>query len=254
MKVRANGLSLPDLDTLAALETGRYWTPAKRPGEALYRPAINNGYWAEDILTNGLVLYVPLWLYSGSKFPSVDAYKRTCSVTGATWGIQGRTFDGVTDKIAVVNIYQTRITLMAWVKSTDITQTYRGIAVQPYSTESKDPWHEYGLAVEAAQTPSMHIATGGVRSSASGSNALTTWTHLAGVYDGASITLYVNGVAGTPVLKTGDINNYGRVFTIGRFLTETSFKGLIGEVMLYKRALTTAEITHIYNATRWRYA
>jgi hypothetical protein len=109
------------------------------------------------------------------------------------------------------------------------------------------------LAVEAAQTPSMHITTGGVRSTASGSNALTSPTHLAGVYDGANITLYVNGVAGTPVAKTGDINNYGQVFTVGRYLTETSFKGLIGEIMLYNRALSLAEIQHNYLGTKWRY-
>src|SRR3990167_5915362 len=50
-------------------------------------------------LDPSLVLYLPLWKKDGSSFMSDDAYGHLATVTGATWGSQGRTFDGVDDLI-----------------------------------------------------------------------------------------------------------------------------------------------------------
>jgi prepilin-type N-terminal cleavage/methylation domain-containing protein len=85
------------------------------------------------------------------------------------------------------------------------------------------------------------------------------WIFLAGVYNGASVTLYVNG----SVLNSGSLagnlrNSYGNdnydflgadapwsTFVVSRF-----FNGLIDDVRVYNRALSAAEIQAIYNATR----
>jgi hypothetical protein len=91
--------------------------------------------------------------------------------------------------------------------------------------------------------------------------ALNTWYHACVTFNTATgMALYVNGVldstyvstsgtspTNTPVTGTGrvDIANFGA----GNFLA-----GSIGQVMVYNRALTAAEIVQNYNALRNRYA
>ena len=66
-----------------------------------------NNFWVDDISSNiipdGLVFYALLWLRNNSPFRSADLYRHICTVTGATWGIQGRTF-GTTDEIETPNL------------------------------------------------------------------------------------------------------------------------------------------------------
>ncbi len=76
---------------------------------------------------------------------------------------------------------------------------------------------------------------------------LNTWTHLAGTFDGTTFRFYINGsLAGTSTGTLGPINN--APFEIGNSGTCTPFGGLIDEVSLYNRALSTSEIQAIFNA------
>jgi hypothetical protein len=257
MKVRANGLSLPDLDTLAALETGRYWTPAKRPGEPLYRPAINNGYWAEDIITDGLRLYVPLWLYSGAKFPSVDAYHHTCTKTGVTWGLQGGTFNGTSDYVSLTNsifdFAAEDFAIELWLRLSAI-----------------DRWHgvvRHGTMSSAGY--SLHIISVNQLAFYTSQSGATQYTISAETYAanilyhvfvlrvGSTVRLFRNGVEHTYSATGVHIDPATTIaaLEIGRNPSWGSDTyGLIGEVRLYNRALSLAEIQQNYNATRWRYA
>ncbi len=262
MKVRANGLSLPDLDTLAALETGRFWTPAKRPGEPLYRPAINNGYWAEDIITDGLVLYVPLWLYSGSKFPSVDAYKHTCTVTGATWGLQGRTFDGIDNKIGLndnnessaLNFTSSNFTVGIWVKL-DVVNIRQELVSRGY--DFLDGWtcevYNNFLAGRISQAAAQQVP-----SSTAGDVSAGVWCLLHFIRNGLRFTFYRNGLKLTNSADPDIINpaSTATATQIGIFGNGigSPLDGIAGEVCIYNRALTLLEIQHNYLATKWRYA
>jgi hypothetical protein len=245
MKVRANGLSLPDLDTLAALETGRYWTPTKRPGEALYRPAVNNGYWAEDIITDGLVLYVPLWLYSGAKFPSVDAYKHTCTKTGVTWGPQGGSFDGSTSKITFPSLcLGTEYTIFIWLKLAEIkNQVFASLS------SNAAAW------IGARDATTLHSSVSGELELdfTFATMSLSTWYFVIFRRTGGLLHCYLNtvesstgGLAQTAALT---IDQLGYYFTGG-----AEFHGTEGKILAYNRALSLAERVHTYNVTRWRFA
>jgi hypothetical protein len=96
--------------------------------------------------------------------------------------------------------------------------------------------------------------------SAGGSAALTTWTHLAGVYDAATqqVTLYVNGVAQTSASHTSAFNatgpfQVGRVKEFGGWLVGPGLEawgpwaGRVDDARAYRRALDAAEITALYN-------
>ena len=59
------------------------------------------------IFDPSLVLYLPLYQPDGASFASRDAYGHLCTVTGALWTPQGRTFDGADDIIDLGNNVQT---------------------------------------------------------------------------------------------------------------------------------------------------
>src|SRR5262249_19390772 len=80
------------------------------------------------------------------------------------------------------------------------------------------------------------------------------WFHLAGVYDGASMKLYVNGVLESTVNVGSITMNSTSPLRIGALPGYTSssngfefFQGLVDEATIYNRALTPAEIQFVYN-------
>jgi DNA-directed RNA polymerase subunit RPC12/RpoP len=76
------------------------------------------------------------------------------------------------------------------------------------------------------------------------------WTHVAGVYDGTAVYLYVNGTLAGQSPASGPIEVNGYDLTIGRNAQQgTDFlKGAINEAQIYNRALSAAEIQSIYTA------
>jgi Concanavalin A-like lectin/glucanases superfamily/Immunoglobulin I-set domain/NHL repeat len=81
--------------------------------------------------------------------------------------------------------------------------------------------------------------------------ASNQWSHVAGVYDGTNVYLYVNGaLAGTPVPAAGPIVSSGNDLQIGHDPSNPSryFNGLIDEASVYSNALTAAQIQAIFLA------
>lgn len=80
--------------------------------------------------------------------------------------------------------------------------------------------------------------------------ALTTgggWYHVVGTFDGVTATLYVNGVSEASA-STADWGNTANVnIGIGKTDSTLSFDGQIDEVQIVPRALTSAEISSLYN-------
>ncbi len=81
------------------------------------------------------------------------------------------------------------------------------------------------------------------------------WHHLAGTYDGAVMTLYLDGVS----IRTG-ISKSGRIFSnsanglyIGRILNAApgipDFNGTIDDVRIYRRALSQGEVSALADQT-----
>ena len=70
------------------------------------------------------------------------------------------------------------------------------------------------------------------------------WHHLAGVYDGRNVTLYVDAKCEASIALSGSITLYGGALNIGRNPSwrDRTFEGLIDEVMVFDRALSASEI------------
>ncbi len=75
--------------------------------------------------------------------------------------------------------------------------------------------------------------------------APVTWTHLAGVFDGHTLSLFVDGTIAGPKEIGGFIGPRSSLFAVGRSSGETRryFAGAIDEIAIYPRALTVAQIS-----------
>jgi len=81
------------------------------------------------------------------------------------------------------------------------------------------------------------------------------WHHVAAVYDGSTKYIYVDGTLDVSAPATGSIATNSFPVCIGenaeilaKGLADRHFNGIIDEVSVYKRALTSNEIAAIYNA------
>jgi hypothetical protein len=85
------------------------------------------------------------------------------------------------------------------------------------------------------------------------SNILNSWGHLACVYDGSALRLYINGAEISSASASGanNVGAYNTNLTIGSdWIGSKLVVGKIDDVRLYNRALSAAEIKAIYNATK----
>jgi hypothetical protein len=93
----------------------------------------------------------------------------------------------------------------------------------------------------------LRMIVGSQALSTASSLSTGTWTHVAGVYDGANMTVYVNGAAAGTVAHTGAIPTNALTLRVGADSSGASlFSGLIDEARVYSRALSAADIQALY--------
>lgn len=208
----------------------------------------------------GLVFYTPLWHEKLNKtpFPSQDFYHHSCTVVGATWGSQGRTFDGTDDKISIEGSNPldivSALTIEAWIKVTDVAD-YRMVVGKTVTNDGNDDPYHFRVDITTGLLFGR-VGNGTTSLTITGGTAVGTgWRHSAFTHtgNGGSMSLYLDGVSdATPVSLTLTPITNAATLTVGTWAVYW-FKGLIGEVWIYNRALSALEIQHNYLATRWRY-
>jgi len=225
-----------------------------------------------SIPNNGLVFCAPLWneLCLGTTFRSLDTFGHLCTVTAATWGVTGRTFDGTDDKIdagtgASLNL-TTAFSIGAWVKPTTLVGDTRYVISK--GTESTYANFAWRLLVQATGEVALYTSNGvdAMTSSSLSTNqaVVDTWYLVFACFDAAvGGYVYVGTPSADPTEWAKDETVVGAIpdnasmnLTIGarkRATDDEFFIGTIGDTLVYNRRLTLAEVTHICNATKWRY-
>ena len=170
-------------------------------------------------------------------------------VNGATWNASGWfDFDGVDDYILSSDVFSYSInepiTISLWFRTNTLTNDgafYRrilnftnnhGIITSPTDVG----WYTAGANL-IAPTP---ISTG-------------VWYNVEYVYTGSQHQIYLNGeLKNTETSSNAAINS---VLWVGRYYgsNDGRFDGDIGEVRIYPRALTPAQVFQNYNATKSKY-
>ena len=124
----------------------------------------------------------------------------------------------------------------------------------------KGDWNGHGLGIDVhqgffagfyVQSSSNSGGDGGNASehtvSANVLPTLNTWYHVVGVYDGTSVSLYINGVLAGTQLATGTLSTNSYPLTIGSDGgTQKFFPGMVDEALFYNVALTAAQVQALY--------
>ena len=155
-----------------------------------------------------------------------------------------------------------RITVTAWVnrESTTGTSDTWGTALSRQVGTTND--QHYHIALFYDGHPTLFISTvNGYKMLAGGDVvAMGVWTHLAGVYDGKIIRLFVNGIEVDSKALTGAFRADTTAVVLGGNGNDSSgiptelFPGRIDELMLYARALSAAEIGQLAVGSLFRVA
>jgi hypothetical protein len=215
------------------------------------------------IFDPSLVLYLPLYDLDGGSFASKDAYGHRCTVAGALWRPNGHCFDGVDDYMEVAHhasqLLTTGGTIEAWIKPNGWGEDNLGSIID----KSAPPAYQGGDGFTfrlggGSELVAVQINAGTQRTSNASSISLGNWHHVVATWDNTGyVTIYVNGSqSGTPGISadpSGIITTNALAIGNRSGGTDRTFDGLIGEMRIYNRTLTSQEIQHNYLTTKWRY-
>ncbi len=196
--------------------------------------------------TNGLVGY---WRFEGDA-KDLSGYGNDGTVTGATQtdGKFGKAYSFATGNYISVPYHSSlditsAITVEGWLSvptapsgdSKEIVSAKAGAYELFYD---HNPWGGATFVVYKPALDNTPTYTG---------ITATYWHHIAGVYDGANLYFYVDGVEIRKKPSTGTITINGNKLGIGAYGdgTTANFNGLIDEVAIWNRALTPSEVTQL---------
>ncbi len=162
-------------------------------------------------------------------------------------------FDGTGDSIECPNsllLSPDQITISVWVNPTEILEQDRYIIFRSnnYFIDAMRGWG-------GANKPHFYMydaAAASVSASSSVSLIAAQWNHLVGTYDGSTMRMYLNNnLVGSAVLIP-PLNHPVSNLIIGAYTTVPSstagFNGIIDEVRIYNRALSSTEVANLYTA------
>lgn len=261
--------------------TSLSWMPVGPNGVQLPDNATEDtGYLAGGATMTGNVLLAHLNESTGTAFADASGQgnKGTCTGTGCpTLGGDGKfataaSFDGVDDQISIpssasLNV-TTAVTVEAWIYPKAMPNTTEGAGIISKGNDgNNDARYELLLLSNSDFVPnaqnaffrlSNHTTTDPYKNTQypfvyGGNMPLNAWSHVVGTYDGSVISLYVNGVQVASQPMTGGpikVDNNPLMIGVRQLqsgdMGKSHFKGMIDEVAVYNRALTSGEVQSRY--------
>ncbi len=200
------------------------------------------------------------WSFEGNSLDSMG--KNNGEIIGGpeyTGGVQGQAIKVSSGNY--VNIpdsasldINNELTILAWVKKETFVN-HGKVVVKRFDDYNTNPWELYSLDFKGASPgyPCFLISNG----SAGSQNGLcdednllplNEWHHLAGIYNGSLMSLFVDGVFEGSLDASIQIGTNDMPLTIGAINSSDFYtNGAIDEVMIFNRALSSEEISDIYN-------
>ena len=166
-------------------------------------------------------------------------------------------FDGANSYVSIpdsplLDSLTTSITIELWLKTDQVTSDWTGIV-----TKGNSAWRLQATPEANTVDFTVSVSAGSLTGSRSINDG--QWHHVAGVYDGTNMFLYVDGTLDGSMPATGLMPQNSDPLAIGANVQAYVppcgcnepgyfFNGLIDEVSIYNRALAAQEIQAIYNA------
>jgi hypothetical protein len=202
----------------------------------------------------GEVLDFPFDEGTGITTRDLSEYENNGTIYGASWvdGKYGKalSFDGINDYVEALdstslNITGDKLTVSLWVKMTNkggVMGTILGkgkYKIFGYDAPAWDPSlldaYMFGVTIAGIEYYSPRFIM----------NQYETWHHIVGVYDGAYLSLYIDGVLrGTPTARTGNIQSSAGIPL--RIQEDVLLDIDVDEARVYNRALSAEEVKTIY--------
>ena len=215
-----------------------------------------------DIVDSGLVLALDAadrnsYPGSGTTWTDLSTNGNTGTLVNGTGYSASNggalTFDGSDDYVGfgVINFTSgTSITIEVWVKPNSSQKSYTnildyghsfgGFTIQQNVNGLNEYYFAYYNGASFDVTPTITLNS-------------NSFTHLVFVKSGTSTIGYVNSV--NTVSLTGSVNftGSGITFNLGKWHGGREFNGNIASTKIYNRALSAAEVSQNFNATRSRF-
>jgi Concanavalin A-like lectin/glucanases superfamily/Domain of unknown function (DUF1929)/Bacterial Ig domain/Purple acid Phosphatase, N-terminal domain len=172
------------------------------------------------------------------------------TLTGGSWSTAGKnggavSFNGTSGWVTVPDTAALHLargmTVEAWVRPA-ANSGWRSVLTKERGGGLS--YALYGYA-GASKPPGVYGNTGGSDAGASAGSALplSTWTHLAGTFDGSTLRMYVNGAqVATQALSGSLVSSTAPLRIGGNSVWGEYFSGLVDDVRIYNRALSGTEI------------
>ncbi|MDO9041627.1 MAG: LamG-like jellyroll fold domain-containing protein [Desulfocapsaceae bacterium] len=148
------------------------------------------------------------------------------------------------------------LTVEAWIKP-DVAREWALIMGKQLNPSDGNPWYSYRLCKSNSgtfpDTVNFNIApvTAGGEVGVTSTTVVqnNTWTHVAGVYDGATMKIYINGNLENTVAQTGDLKESDLAMYIGKapWTNYNNFNGQMDELRVWNVARTQAQIQYAMN-------
>ncbi|HEX6273899.1 MAG TPA: LamG-like jellyroll fold domain-containing protein, partial [Polyangiaceae bacterium] len=204
------------------------------------------------VVTNGLVAAYDFEEGTGSTAADVSGTGNTGTLSGATWSTAGRrgkalSFDGTDDRVVIPDSSSldltSGMTVMAWAKPASTASDWQTLVIKELDSEEL----AYALyAADGSGAVNAHVRADNFSEGVFGDHhPLRTdrWTHVAATYDGSAFSLYVNGRLNNSVDVSGAIATSSDPLSVGgNSIWGEWFNGLIDEVRVYDRGLSSSEV------------
>jgi hypothetical protein len=186
---------------------------------------------------------------------------------GLAWTTGGKVgtgllLDGVNDRADVphstaLNITGNALSVSAWVKL-ESQNNWQQILVKVKETGAFTApyfaWHLFGGHASTTEwTPMFQVVNTSEATAIASSSIRVTygeWAHVAGVYDGATVRIYINGVQRGSAPLTGNIISYAQPLYLGAHGGPGEYmKGMIDEVSIFAQALTAEQVQALFQTS-----
>jgi hypothetical protein len=153
-----------------------------------------------------------------------------------------------------INITGNKLSIGGWIYWTAESGTSDTPLGRWGSTESMD----YLLIIQNGSNKLQFYVNGGAASVTSSSTIpKNQWVHIAGVYDGATLQIYINGKPnGSSAAYTSSLNDSTGKFAIGATYDNAAgddfFNGLIDDIRIFPHALKPQQIKRLYSGGQGR--